>query len=157
MGMKENIEKYLQEILTIEAEDHHSILKINKELQNKYLDADEINILLLFTTMMNYMNTTPNAETMDMAVECLKQLKEAGNEFPLSSNFIESIFNFDNVYSPLYDLLELATTGRYRGEKMSDDYRKGIIDSIIAIRKFQRIHGLGDHEWEINYNTAINR
>jgi hypothetical protein len=157
MGMKENIEKYVNEIVTTEKEDHHLILKINKELQKKYLSEDEITILLLFTTMMNYMNTTPNAETMDMAIECLKQLKEAGKEFPVDSKFINSIFNFDNVYSPLYDLLDLATTGRYRGEKMSDDYRKGIIDSIIALRRYQRIHGLGDYEWEINYNTAINR
>lgn len=155
--MKENIEKYFSEIVSVENEGHHVYLNINKELQDKYLNEDEVTILLMFTTMMNYMNNTPNAETMDMAVECLKQLKEAGSDFPLSSKFINSIFNFDNVYSPLYDLLELATTGRYRGEKMSDDYRKGIIDSIIALRKFQRIHGLGDYEWEINYNTAINR
>ena len=155
--MKENIEKYANEIITTEAEGHHLVLNINKELQEKYLNEDEITILLLFTTMMNYMNTVPNAETMDIAVECFSQLKEAGKEFPLSSNFISSIFNFDNVYSPLYDLLDLATTGRYRGEKLSDDYRKGIIDSIIALRKYQRIHGLGDYEWEIHYNTAINR
>jgi hypothetical protein len=155
--MKENIEKYINEIVTTEKEGHHLVLNINKELQDKYLNQDEIIILILFTTMMNYMNTTPNAETMDMAVECLKQLKEAGNEFPVDSKFINSIFNFDNVYSPLYDLLDLATTGRYRGEKISDDYRKGIIDSIIALRRYQRIHGLGDYEWEINYNTAINR
>lgn len=155
--MKENVAKYYDEIVSIENEGHHRILKIDKDLQNKYLDKDEINVLVMFTTMMNYMNNTPNAETMDMAIECLKQLKEIGNEFPVDSNFIKSLFNFDNVYSPLYDLLELATTGKYRGEKMSDDYRKGIIDSIIALRKFQNSHGLGDHEWEINYNTAINR
>jgi hypothetical protein len=155
--MKENLDKYIDEIVSVELEGHHSVLKINKELQDKYLNEDEISILIMFTTMMNYMNTTPNAETMDMAVECLKELKEAGTDFPISSKFLESIFNFDNVYSPLYDLLDLATTGRYRGEKMSNDYRKGIIDSIIALRKFQRTHGLGDHEWEINYNTAINR
>jgi hypothetical protein len=155
--MKENIERYYDEIVSIENEGHHYVLNIDKDLANKYLDSNEIKILIMFTTMMNYMNSTPNAETMDMAVECLNQLKEAGDDFPLSSKFIESIFNFDNVYSPLYDLLDLATTGRYRGEKMSNEYRKGIIDSIIALRKFQRTHGLGDHEWEINYNTAINR
>ena len=155
--MRENIDKYYDEVISNEQEGHHHILNINKDIAKEHLDADEINVLLLFTTMMNYMNNVPNAETMDMAVECLKQLKEAGNDFPLSSKFINSIFNFDNVYSPLYDLLDLATTGRYRGENMSDDYRKGIIDSIIALRKFQRTHGLGDHEWEINYNTAINR
>jgi hypothetical protein len=155
--MKKNIEKYYDEIVSTENEGHHVVLKINKEFQNKYLDKDEINVIVMFTTMMNYMNNTPNAETMDMAVECLKQLKEIGNDFPVSSTFINSIFNFDNVYSPLYDLLELATTGKYRGDKMSDDYRKGIIDSIVALRKFQNTHGLGDHEWEINYNTAINR
>ena len=155
--MKENIEKYIQEILYNEHEGNMHVLKINKELQDKYLNEDEISILIFFTTMMNYMNNTPNAETMDIAVECIKELKEAGKEFPINSKFVESLFNFDNAYSPLYDLLDLATNGRYRGEKMSDDYRKGIIDSIIALRKFQRTHGLGDHEWEINYNTAINR
>ena len=155
--MKENIEKYFSEIVSSESEGHHHNLVINKELQDKYLNEDETNILIIFTTMMNYMNNVPNAETMDIAVECLKQLKESGKEFPLSSKFLNSIFNFDNVYSPLYDLLDLATNGRYKGEKMSNDYRKGIIDSIIALRKFQRTHGLGDHEWEIYYNTAINK
>ena len=155
--MKENVEKYFSEIVSYESEGHHHNLVINKELQDKYLNEDETNILIIFTTMMNYMNNVPNAETMDIAVECLKQLKESGKEFPLSSKFLNSIFNFDNVYSPLYDLLDLATNGRYKGEKMSNDYRKGIIDSIIALRKFQRTHGLGDHEWEIYYNTAINK
>ena len=155
--MKENIEKYFSEIVSSESEGHHHNLVINKELQDKYLNEDETNILIIFTTMMNYMNNVPNAETMDIAIECLKQLKEAGSDFPVSSKFLNSLFNFDNVYSPLYDLLDLATNGRYKGEKMSNDYRKGIIDSIIALRKFQRTHGLGDHEWEIYYNTAINK
>ena len=155
--MKENIEKYFDEIVSSESEGHHNNLVINKELQDKYLNEDETNILIIFTTMMNYMNNVPNAETMDIAIECLKQLKEAGSDFPVSSKFLNSLFNFDNVYSPLYDLLDLATNGRYKGEKMSNDYRKGIIDSIIALRKFQRTHGLGDHEWEIYYNTAINK
>ena len=155
--MKENIEKHIQEIISVELEGHHSVLNINKELAEEHLSPDEILVLILFTTMMNYMNNVPNAETMDIAIECLKELKEAGNDFPVSSKFINSLFNFDNAYSPLYDLLELATTGKYRGQKMSDDYRNGVIDSIIALRKFQRTHGLGDHEWEIHYNTAINR
>ena len=155
--MKENVDRYFSEIVSVESEGHHHNLVINKELQDRYLNEDETNILIIFTTMMNYMNNVPNAETMDIAVQCLKQLKEAGSDFPVSSKFLNSLFNFDNVYSPLYDLLDLATTGRYRGEKMSDDYRKGIIDSIIALRKFQRTHGLGDHEWEITYNTAINK
>ena len=155
--MKENIEKYFSEIVSSESEGHHHNLVINKELQDKYLNEDETNILIIFTTMMNYMNNVPNAETMDIAIECLKQLKEAGSDFPVSSKFLNSLFNFDNVYSPLYDLLDLATNGRYKGEKMSNDYRKGVIDSIIALRKFQRTHGLGDHEWEISYNTAINK
>ena len=155
--MKENVEKYFSEIVSSESEGHHHNLIINKELQDKYLNEDETNILIIFTTMMNYMNNVPNAETMDIAVECLNQLKEAGKEFPLSSKFLNSIFNFDNVYHPLYDLLDLATNGRYKGEEVSNDYRKGIIDSIIALRKFQRTHGLGDHEWEIYYNTAINK
>lgn len=155
--MKENIEKYIDEIISIELENHHSNIVIDKELQDKYLNDDEIKILILFTTMMNYMNSTPNAETMDMAVECLKELKEAGVDIPISSKFINSLFNFDNVYLPLYDLLDLATAGRYKGEKMNPEYRKGIIDSIIALRKFQRTHGFGDHQWEITYNTAINK
>ena len=154
--MKENIEKYLEEILKHEHLDNGAIeIIIDKELQDKYLNEDETNILIIFSTMMNYMNKTPNAEMMDVAVECLKQLKEAGQSFPQSSEFLNSLFNFDNVYMPLYDLLDLATNGRYRGDKMSNDYRKGVIDSIVALRRFQRTHGFGDHEWEINYNTAI--
>lgn len=154
--MKQNIEKYIDEIIIHEQHiDGYPEIVINKEIQDKYLNEDEATIILMFSTMMNYMNKTPNAEIMDMAVECLKELKEAGKEFPRSTTFLNSLFNFDNAYEPLYDLLDLATNGRYKGEKMSSEYRKGIVDSIVALRRFQRTHGFGDHEWEIDYNTAI--
>lgn len=153
--MKENIAKYFDEIVSHEHKDGYEITNYDKNLAKQYLSDDEVMIMILFTTMINYMNTVPNAEIIDIATECINQLKEAGSDIPINSKFIESLFNFDNVYVPLYDLLDLATNGRYKGEKMNNDYRNGIIDSIIALRKFQRFHGLGDHQWEIEYNTAV--
>jgi len=148
-----NIEKYFKEIL--KHDDHGNFTTdINYEVAYELLEEDELKVLILFTTMLRYMNTVVNAETMDMAEECLNQLNIAGLDNPLSSTFINSIFNFNNVYTPLYDLLDLATNGRFRGEKVSDEYRLGVMDSIIALRRYQRTHGLGDHEWELPYNTA---
>jgi hypothetical protein len=51
----------------------------------------------------------------------------------------------------------VVTNGTYQGRKVSDEYRNGVIDSILALRRYERNHGLGDAEWEIEYNTAINR
>lgn len=148
-----NIEKYFKEIL--EHDDHGNFTtKINHEIAYEVLEEDELKVLILFTTMLNYMNTTVNAETMDMAEICINELKAAELDNPLSSTFINSIFNFNNVYTPLYDLLDLATNGRFRGESISNEYRLGVIDSIVALRRYQRTHGLGDHEWELPYNTA---
>ena len=148
-----NIEKYFKEIL--EHDDHGNFTtKINYKIAYEVLDEDELKVLILFTTMLDYMNTTVNAETMDMAEKCLNELKAAELDNPLSSTFINSIFNFNNVYTPLYDLLDLATNGRFRGESVSNEYRLGVIDSIVALRRYQRTHGLGDHEWELPYNTA---
>jgi hypothetical protein len=153
MELMKNIEKYFKEIL--EHDEHGNFTtKINNEIAYEVLEEDELKVLILFTTMLNYMNTVPNAETMDMAEECLKQLKIAGLDDPVSSKFINSVFNFNNVYTPLYDLLDLATNGKFRGKSLSDDYRLGVIDSIVALRRYQRNHGLGDHEWELPYNTA---
>lgn len=148
-----NIEKYFKEIL--KHDDHGNFTtEINYKIAYEVLEEDELKVLILFTTMLKYMNTVVNAETMDMAEECLNQLKIAELDNPLSSQFINSIFNFNNVYTPLYDLLDLATNGRFRGESISNEYRLGVMDSIIALRRYQRTHGLGDHEWELPYNTA---
>jgi hypothetical protein len=153
MELMKNIEKYFKEIL--EHDDHGNFTtKINYKIAYEVLDEDELKVLILFTTMLDYMNTTVNAETMDMAEKCLNELKAAELDNPLSSTFINSIFNFNNVYTPLYDLLDLATNGRFRGESVSNEYRLGVIDSIVALRRYQRTHGLGDHEWELPYNTA---
>jgi hypothetical protein len=131
MELMKNIEKYFKEIL--EHDDHGNFTtNINHEIAYELLEEDELKVLILFTTMLRYMNTVVNAETMDMAEECLNQLKIAELDSPVGSTFINSIFNFNNVYTPLYDLLDLATNGRFRGEKVSNEYRLGVIDSIVA-------------------------
>jgi hypothetical protein len=153
--MQNNEEVYKKEIEHREA---------NAELPHSHYDhtalplqEDEVKVQILHTTMLNYMNTTVNAEVRDMAKAGIEALQEAGEDIPLSSKFINSIFNFHNVYRPLYDLLDVVTNGTYQGRKMSDEYRNGVIDAIVALRRYERNHGLGDAEWEIEYNTAINR
>jgi hypothetical protein len=121
------------------------------------LQEDEVKVQILHTTMLNYMNTNANAEVRDMAKAGIEALQRANEDVPLSSKFINSIFNFHNVYRPLYDLLDVVTNGTHQGRKMSDEYRNGVIDAIVALRRYERNHGLGDAEWEIEYNTAINR
>ena len=57
----------------------------------------------------------------------------------------------------LFSLLDLAENGRYRGEKMSQDYKMGVIDSIVALRKYQSSSGFGDLAWERDYNPVAEK
>ena len=57
----------------------------------------------------------------------------------------------------LFSLLDLAENGRNMGEKMSQDYKMGVIDSIVALRKYQSHSGFGDVFWEKTQNLAANK
>jgi uncharacterized membrane-anchored protein YjiN (DUF445 family) len=118
------------------------------------LSKREIQEQILYSTISNLVNTGEGAEIKNIAYECVNQLEKAESNFDVSSEFINSIFNFHNVYRPLYDLLDLATNATLRGEKLSDDYRRGVIDSILSLKKYEKSHGLGDLDWKIEYNTV---
>jgi hypothetical protein len=161
MGLKmiTSYREYLEKIKEIENEFDLNFLEFKQKSQDE-LSEYEIKQQIIYSAMMSYMNYVPNAEVMDIAENVLKELQAASKDEPLSSEFINSLFNFDNVYIPLYDLLDLATNWRYKGESMSEDYRKGILDSIVSLRRYQRFSGFGDREWEKpenSYNTAIDR
>jgi hypothetical protein len=143
--------------MVFEREKHYpELLDEIKQLPVAKLTEDEIKIALIASTVLRF-NNLGGGESVDLAEIINNQLKAGSLSTPLSTEFIKSIFNFHNVYRPLYDLLDLATNGAFQGREMSDDYRQGVIDSIIALRRYERTHGLGDHEWEIVHNTAINK
>jgi hypothetical protein len=146
MEIRENIEKYVEEVNSHDDGSKYFIKNIEK------IDKDTLKVLITYTTMMNCMSND-GMEVMDIAKKVIKELEKAKLDFDISSNFINSIFNFNNAYVPLYDLLELSTEAKYGGEKRTNDYRDGIIDSIVSLRKFERSYGLGDHKWSIPFNT----
>ena len=117
----------------------------------------ELQRQIIITTLMKDLNSGEGAEISSMAEHVLKELACAELDFELSNTFINSIFNFNNVYKPLYDLLDLATNGTYDGNNMSDEYRSGVIDSILALKKYAKYHGLGDLSWTREYNSVTNR
>jgi hypothetical protein len=123
-----------------------------EELSKKQLQRE-----IIMTTMSHDMGSGEGAEISSMAEHILTELEKAGLDFEVSNTYINSIFNFNNVYRPLYDLLDLATNGTYDGNNMSDEYRSGVIDSILALKKYAKYHGYGDLSWEIQYNTVTNR
>ena len=151
------LKKYIEEIQSIELDgkDRYRDYKIDEA--EKILDQDELKVLIVYSAMINYMNTHANSEIMDIAKESVTQLKAASMDLDLSVEFINSFYNFNNIYTPLYDLLDLATNGRFDGKPMSNEYRNGVIDSIITLRRYQRNAGFGDHQWDISYNSAIER
>jgi hypothetical protein len=118
------------------------------------LSKEEIQTQIVYSIISNMVNTGEGAEIKDIANECVKALQQAEVGIDVSSEFINSIFNFHNVYRPLYDLLDLSTNGELRGKKMTDDYRNGIVDAILAMKKYERFHGFGDNLWTIDYNTV---
>jgi hypothetical protein len=107
---------------------------------------------------MKKIMTNPNGvDLIDIAEYVVDQLKVASADEPFSTEFINSIFNFKVVYTVLLSLLDLAENGRYRGEKMSKDYKMGVLDSIVALRKYQSTAGFGDLSWEKDYNPVAEK
>ena len=118
------------------------------------LSKEEVQTQILYSIISSMVNTGEGAEIKDIANECVKALQKSEVGIDVSPDFINSIFNFHNVYRPLFDLLDLATNGELRGKKMTDEYRNGVIDAILAMKKYERHHGFGDVLWKIDYNTV---
>jgi hypothetical protein len=154
---KDRLKKYIEEIQSVELKntDRYRDYKIDEA--KKVLDEDELKVLIVYSAMINHMNTNAHSEIMDMAQESVNQLKAASLDSDLSIKFINSFYNFNNIYTPLYDLLDLATNGRFEGKPMSNDYRNGIIDSIITLSRYQINSGFGVHQWDVVYNSAIEK
>jgi hypothetical protein len=142
----------------IEPEDFEKV-NIPKQLENArdHVTEDELKILVVFASMRKAMSNPAGAELMDISEYVVKQLEEASLIKPFSTEFINSIYNFKVVYTVLFSLLDLAENGRYRGKKMSEDYKMGVIDSIVALRKYQSVSGFGDISWERDYNPAADK
>jgi hypothetical protein len=119
------------------------------------LTEDQLKALIVYSCFKVAVTTWKDAETKVISAYVVDQLKACGMSEPLSQEFINSIFNFNAVYRPLYDLLALAVEDVYSGKKKSSDYTDGIIDAIIALRRFETYSGFGDFNWEKEYNTAI--
>jgi hypothetical protein len=122
-----------------------------------HVTEDELKVLVVFASMRKAMSNPAGAELMDISEYVIEQLEEASLSKPFSTEFINSIYNFKVVYTVLFSLLDLAENGRYRGEKMSQDYKMGVIDSIVALRKYHSHSGFGDIGWEKDYNPAANK
>jgi hypothetical protein len=153
---KQEMTNHLMDMIFERQKDYPELLHEIKALPVAELTEDEIKIALIASTILRF-NNLGGGESVDLAEIINNQLKESSLATPLSSEFIKSIFNFHNIYRPLYDLLDLATNATFQGREMSDEYRLGVIDSIIALRRYERTHGLGDHEWKMIHNTAINK
>lgn len=121
------------------------------------LTEDELRILIIYAAMKKMFNRPEGGTMQDVAEYAVEQMKIAGQEMPISTEFINSIFNFNVIYSVLFDLMDLSIRGKFGGTIPSDQYRRGIVDSIVALRKYQTEMGFGDWEWAINHNIVINR
>jgi hypothetical protein len=134
-------------------------IDIPKEIENikNNVTEDELKVLVIYASVRKVMNNPSGAEIMDVAEYVAEQLEVASLSKPFSIEFIDSIFNFKVIYTILFSLLDLAENGKNRGEKMSADYKMGVIDSIVALRKYQSTSGFGDVFWEKDYNPAANK
>jgi len=144
--------------LIIKHESEHGYIsnfEMNYEEAKELFTEEELKLLVVFSAMKFAITTQQNSELMDISRYILEELEKAGLKMPISSEFINSIFNFNAVYRPLYDLLSLATNGKFRGKEMSQDYIDGVIDSILVLKKYQRSSGFGDFEWTLDFNTAV--
>lgn len=148
--------KLLDKLIT--PEDFEKV-NIPREIENIKNDVteDELKVLVVYASLRKIMSNPVGSELMDVAEYVTEQLEEASLDKPFSTEFINSIFNFKVVYTVLFSLLDLAENGRYMGEKMSEDYKMGVIDSIVALRKYQSHSGFGDLFWEKSYNPAANK
>ena len=134
-------------------------INIPKEIENikNNLTEEELKVLVIYASVRKVMSNPSGAEIMDIAEYVAEQLEVASLDKPLSTEFINSIFNFKVVYTVLFSLLDLAENGKNMGEKMSADYKMGVIDSIVALRKYQSTSGFGDVFWEKDQNLAANK
>jgi hypothetical protein len=134
-------------------------INIPEEVKNikSNVTEDELKILVIYASIRKVMSNPFGAELMDIANYVAEQLEQASLEKPFSTEFINSIFNFKVIYTVLFSLLDLAENGKNMGEKMSADYKMGVIDSIVALRKYHSIAGFGDLEWEKDYNPAAGK
>ena len=110
------------------AEDFERV-NVPKEIENakEHVTEDELKVLVIFSSMKKIMTNPNGVDLIDIAEYVVDQLKAASVDEPFSTEFINSIFNFKVVYTVLFSLLDLAENGRYRGEKMSQDYKMGVI------------------------------
>lgn len=132
-------------------------IEIDKDRAAEELTPFEIQVLILYAAMKQMFNRPQGGTLMEVAEYAIEQLNIAGEAKPLSTEFVNSIFNFNVIYAVLFDLLDLSIRGSFNGKIPSDQYRRGIVDSIVALRKYQTENGFGDWEWEINHNIVINR
>ena len=124
------------------------------KLELDLLSPDEIKVEVIFNSIKSCLEHGVD-EIKDVARIAQKSLETIGQDSPVSDSYIKSMFNFDNVYVVLYDLLDLATNYTYQEKEKSTDYRDGIIDCIVALRRFQRFKGFGDYEWKPYFNSAV--
>lgn len=157
-----NIEKYLDEVLSHEKEhiwknltyEKAQELIAGKEING--LTEDQVRALIIYTTFSYCMNNLQEAEIMYMAELSVQELKKAGIAEPVSNMFINSLFNFRNVYRPLYDLLDIRYANRIDDpDRMSDEYRLGVIDAILSLRRYERSSGFGWEEPNPRMNIVI--
>jgi hypothetical protein len=155
----DKFKEYIDLFTELNTPEHFEKVNIPEEIENarEHVTEDELKILVVFASIKKIMTNPNGAELMDVAEYVIQQLEEASLDKPFSTEFINSIFNFKVVYTVLFSLLDLAENGRYRGEKMSEDYKMGVIDSIVALRKYQSNAGFGDLAWERDYNPAANK
>ena len=152
-------QEYIENIDSlISPEDFEKVI-ISEDIKylKEELTEDELKILIVYASMRKALHSPGGAELMDVAEYVSQQIDEASVHKPFSTEFINSIFNFKVIYTVLFSLLDLAENGRYKGEKMSKDYKLGVIDSIVALRKYHSESGFGDNDWQKDYNPAANK
>jgi hypothetical protein len=152
-------EEYLDLFTSLFTAEDFEKVNVPKEIEGAkdHVTEDELKILVIFSSMKKIMTNPNGVDLIDIAEYVVDQLKAASVDEPFSTEFINSIFNFKVVYTVLFSLLDLAENGRYRGEKMSKDYKMGVIDSIVALRKYQSSAGFGDLAWEKDYNPVAEK
>lgn len=157
-----NIEKYLDEILSHEKEDEWTSLTYERAQELianqklKGLTEDQVKALIIYSTFTYCLNNLQEAEMMYMSELAVSELKKANLDIPVSNIFINSLFNFRNVYRPLYDLLDLVSADRVDDpDRKSEQYRLGVIDSIIALRQYERASGFGWEDPNPRFNVVL--
>jgi hypothetical protein len=157
-----NIEKYLDEILSHEKEgiwknlDYEKAKELIDDKEAHGLTEDQVRALIIYMTFSYCVNNLQEAEMMYMAEIAVQELKKASLAEPVSNMFINSLFNFRNVYRPLYDLLDLKYANRIDDpDRQSDQYRLGVIDAIISLRKYERLSGFGWEDPNPRMNVVI--